>query len=56
VEYLKQVGFPVEFPVMSFSGETLMKPTAMLYRNQVSIDVEESIRANPLDGVVFVRM
>jgi dihydroxy-acid dehydratase len=46
-------GFPVEFPVMSL-GETLMKPTAMLYRNQVSIDVEESIRANPLDGVVLL--
>lgn len=46
-------GFPVEFPVMSL-GETLMKPTAMLYRNQVSMDVEESIRANPLDGVVLL--
>jgi L-arabonate dehydrase len=44
-------GFPVEFPVMSL-GETLMKPTAMLYRNLVSMDVEESIRANPVDGVV----
>jgi len=40
-------GFPVEFPVMSL-GETLIKPTAMLYRNLVSMDVEESIRANPL--------
>jgi L-arabonate dehydrase len=50
---LEQGGFPVEFPVMSL-GETLMKPTAMLYRNQVSIDVEESIRANPLDGVVLL--
>src|SRR5579872_5927203 len=39
-------GFPVEFPVMSL-GETLIKPTAMLYRNLVSMDVEESIRANP---------
>jgi L-arabonate dehydrase len=46
-------GFPVEFPVMSL-GETLMKPTAMLYRNLVSMDVEESIRANPLDGVVLL--
>jgi len=46
-------GFPVEFPVMSL-GESLMKPTTMLYRNQVSIDVEESIRANPLDGVVLL--
>lgn len=46
-------GFPVEFPVMSL-GETLMKPTAMLYRNLASMDVEESIRANPLDGVVLL--
>ena len=46
-------GFPVEFPVMSL-GETLMKPTAMLFRNLVSMDVEESIRANPLDGVVLL--
>jgi L-arabonate dehydrase len=46
-------GFPVEFPVMSL-GETLIKPTAMLYRNQVSMDVEESIRANPIDGVVLL--
>ena len=46
-------GFPVEFPVMSL-GETLIKPTAMLYRNQVSMDVEESIRANPVDGVVLM--
>ncbi len=50
---LEQGGFPVEFPVMSL-GETLIKPTAMLYRNQVSIDVEESIRANPIDGVVLL--
>lgn len=46
-------GFPVEFPVMSL-GETLMKPTAMLYRNLASMDTEESIRANPLDGVVLL--
>lgn len=46
-------GFPVEFPVMSL-GETLMKPTAMLFRNLVSMDVEESIRANPIDGVVLL--
>ncbi|WP_083639305.1 IlvD/Edd family dehydratase, partial [Cnuella takakiae] len=46
-------GFPVEFPVMSL-GETLMKPTAMLFRNLASMDVEESIRANPLDGVVLL--
>lgn len=50
---LEAGGFPVEFPVMSL-GETLMKPTAMLYRNLVSMDVEESIRANPVDGVVLL--
>src|SRR5882757_3406595 len=50
---LEAGGFPVEFPVMSL-GETLIKPTAMLYRNLVSMDVEESIRANPLDGVVLL--
>ncbi len=50
---LEAGGFPLEFPVMS-TGETLMKPTAMLYRNLVSMDVEESIRANPLDGVVLL--
>jgi L-arabonate dehydrase len=46
-------GFPLEFPVMSL-GETVMKPTTMLWRNLVSIDVEESIRANPLDGIVLL--
>lgn len=46
-------GFPVEFPVMSL-GETLIKPTAMLYRNLLSMEVEESIRANPIDGVVLL--
>jgi L-arabonate dehydrase len=46
-------GFPVEFPVMSM-GEALMRPTAMLFRNLVSMDVEESIRANPLDGIVLL--
>ncbi|MFJ9533012.1 IlvD/Edd family dehydratase [Herbaspirillum sp. NPDC101396] len=46
-------GFPLEFPVMSL-GETLMRPTAMLFRNLASMDVEESIRANPLDGVVLL--
>lgn len=50
---LEAGGFPVEFPVMSL-GETLVKPTAMLFRNLVSMDVEESIRANPLDGVVLL--
>ena len=46
-------GYPLEFPVMSL-GETLMRPTSMLYRNLVSMDVEESIRANPLDGLVLL--
>ena len=46
-------GFPLEFPVISL-GEYHMKPTSMLYRNLMSIDVEESIRANPLDGVVLL--
>lgn len=50
---LEAGGFPAEFPVMSL-GETLIKPTAMLYRNLASMDVEESIRANPLDGVVLL--
>jgi dihydroxy-acid dehydratase len=46
-------GFPLEFPVMSL-GETQVRPTAMLWRNLASMDVEESIRANPLDGVVLL--
>ncbi|HEY6512059.1 MAG TPA: IlvD/Edd family dehydratase [Burkholderiaceae bacterium] len=46
-------GFPLEFPVMSL-GESLLRPTAMLYRNLASMDVEESIRGNPLDGVVLL--
>src|SRR5216110_2175849 len=46
-------GFPLEFPVMSLC-ETLLRPTAMLYRNLVSMDVEESIRGNPIDGVVLL--
>ena len=46
-------GFPLEFPVMSL-GETLLRPTAMLYRNLASMDVEESIRGYPLDGVVLL--
>ncbi|WP_374012068.1 IlvD/Edd family dehydratase [Pseudoxanthomonas koreensis] len=46
-------GFPLEFPVMSL-GETQIRPTAMLYRNLASMDVEESIRANPIDGVVLL--
>ena len=43
----------IEFPVMSL-GETLMRPTTMLFRNQAAMDVEESIRANPFDGVVLL--
>jgi L-arabonate dehydrase len=50
---LEAGGFPLEFPVMSL-GETLMRPTAMLYRNLASMSVEESIRANPVDGVVLL--
>ena len=50
---LESGGFPLEFPVMSL-GETLLRPTAMLYRNLASMDVEESIRGNPLDGVVLL--
>ena len=46
-------GFPLEFPVMSL-GETMLRPTAMLYRNLASMDVEESIRGNPIDGVVLL--
>ena len=57
-EYVKQGvldagGFPLEFPVMSL-GETMLRPTAMLFRNLASMDVEESIRANPIDGVVLL--
>lgn len=50
---LEAGGFPVEFPVMSL-GETLLKPTAMLFRNLASMDVEESIRGNPIDGVILL--
>jgi len=46
-------GFPLEFPVISL-GESTMRPTAMLFRNLASMDVEESIRANPIDGVVLL--
>src|SRR5450432_3126966 len=46
-------GFPLEFPTISL-GEIYMKPTTMLYRNLMAMDVEESIRANPLDGVVLL--
>lgn len=50
---LEAGGWPLEFPVMSL-GETIMRPTTMLFRNLASMDVEESIRANPLDGVVLL--
>jgi L-arabonate dehydrase len=46
-------GFPVEFPVFS-NGESNLRPTAMLTRNLASMDVEESIRGNPIDAVVLL--
>ncbi len=46
-------GFPVEFPVMS-TGESNIRPSAMMYRNLVSMDVEETLQANPIDGVVLL--
>lgn len=46
-------GVPMEFPVMSL-GEDLMKPSAMLYRNLLAMEVEEYLRAYPLDGVVLL--
>lgn len=46
-------GFPVEFPVISL-GEVFMRPTTMMYRNLMAIDVEENIRAYPIDGVVLM--
>src|SRR5260221_3032029 len=50
---LQAGGVAFEFPVMSM-GETNLRPTAMLFRNLVSMDVEESIRGNPIDGVVLM--
>jgi L-arabonate dehydrase len=50
---LEAGGFPVEFPVFS-NGESNLRPTAMLTRNLASMDVEESIRGNPIDGVVLL--
>ncbi|MBE7181905.1 MAG: dihydroxy-acid dehydratase, partial [Terriglobus roseus] len=50
---LEAGGFPLEFPAMS-PGETLTRPSAMLYRNLAAMEVEESIRSNPLDGVVLL--
>src|SRR5579863_7588930 len=46
-------GAPAEFPTISL-GEDLMKPSAMLYRNLLAIEVEEMVRANPLDGLVLL--
>lgn len=50
---LQAGGLPLEFPVMSL-GEPFLRPTSMLYRNLMAIDVEESLRANPLDAVVLL--
>ena len=50
---LEAGGLPLEFPVMSL-GETNLRPTAMMFRNLASMDVEESIRGNPIDGVVLL--
>ena len=50
---LEAGGFPLEFPVMSL-GEVLLRPSAMLYRNLASMDTEESIRGNPIDGVILL--
>jgi L-arabonate dehydrase len=50
---LESGGLPVEFPTISL-GETLMRPTTMLFRNLMSMDVEESIRGNPIDAVVLL--
>ena len=50
---LEAGGVPMEFPVTS-PGETLTRPTAMLLRNLCSMDVEETLRANPIDGVVLL--
>jgi len=49
----KAGGFPLVFPTMSL-GETVMRPTTMLFRNLMAMDVEESIRANPFDGVILL--
>ena len=46
-------GFPLEFPALA-TGETLMRPTAMLYRNLLAMEAEELMRANPLDGLVLL--
>ncbi|MER7400775.1 IlvD/Edd family dehydratase [Streptomyces sp. NPDC000151] len=50
---LQAGGFPLEFPAMSL-GEPIMRPTTMLYRNLAAMEIEEQIRANPLDAVVLL--
>jgi dihydroxy-acid dehydratase len=50
---LQAGGFPLEMPAMSL-GETLMKPSTMLYRNLLAMEVEELLRSNPIDGVVLL--
>jgi dihydroxy-acid dehydratase len=50
---LEAGGYPLEFPVSSL-GEVTMRPTAMLYRNLAAMDVEEALRAHPLDGAVLL--
>jgi dihydroxy-acid dehydratase len=50
---LEMGGFPLEFPTMSL-GETLMRPSTMMFRNLMAMDLEETLRANPLDGVVLL--
>src|SRR3546814_11606298 len=52
---LEAGGYPLEFPVSSL-GEVTMRPTAMLFRNLAAMDVEEAIRAHPLDGVVLLKI
>ena len=49
----QQGGFPLEFPAMAL-GETLLRPTSMLYRNLLAMEAEELFRANPLDGLVLL--
>lgn len=46
-------GFPLEFPTMGL-GETVLRPTAMLYRNLAAMEIEETLRASPLDAVVLL--
>ncbi|MEU0742834.1 IlvD/Edd family dehydratase [Streptomyces sp. NPDC006134] len=50
---LQAGGFPLEFPAMSL-GEPFLRPTSMLYRNLAAMEIEEQIRANPLDAVVLL--